>query len=209
MTNNMKMSERAEDMEQNRCFLIKNILSQDLCKFLSIQTEIDEYERTPKSSTQVPGSVELYDSIATQITNNIVLEKLKNSLKLEKIYSTYGFFRKYYKFQNLKKHTDRPECELSISICLDMHNEREPWEIFFENKKQNIVYAAKPEIGDGVVYMGMELPHWRESCQQKWLKQIFLHYTFNKELEFDLKNTENPDKTKLTKTLIKIMSEQY
>ena len=99
----------------------------------------------------------------------------------------------------------------SISICLDMHDKSQPWEIFFENKQQEVTYSGKPEIGDGIIYMGMELPHWREKCQQKWVKQIFLHYTFNQELEFD-KNTatgEDNDSRMLLNTLIKTLSENY
>jgi hypothetical protein len=102
---------------------------------------------------------------------------------------------------------DRPECELSVSICLDMFDADKPWEILFENTEQNIIYSAKPQISDAVVYKGMELPHWREKCEQAWVKQVFLHFTFNKELEFDLKNKPNYELDKLTKTFIKLLTE--
>jgi hypothetical protein len=208
VTNIIKMSQNVKDMETNRCILIKNMLSKDLCEYLSAQAEIDELKIKTGHSKQVPGSVEIYDSIATKITNNIVLYKLKETLKLKNIYATYGFYRKYYEYQELTKHTDRPECELSVSICLNMFDEKEPWEIFFENKEQDTVYEAKPDVGDAVVYMGMELPHWREACRQKWLKQLFLHYTFNKQLEFDLTNAREGENTQLEKAFIKLLIEQ-
>jgi len=206
-----QISENIKDFSSNRCCLVKNILDYDLCKYLSIQTELDILKAVKTNSNQVEGSREVYNSVGTKIANSIVLEKLKNKLELESIYSTYGFYRKYYKFQDLKKHIDRPECELSISICLDMHDKSQPWEIFFENKQQEITYSGKPEIGDGIIYMGMELPHWREKCQQKWVKQIFLHYTFNQELEFDknIATGEDNDSRMLLNTLIKTLSENY
>jgi len=171
--------------------------------------EFDTLDEGKHNSNQVLGSEELYDATAAKIVNNIVLEKIKTLLELKNIYSTYSFYRKYYKYQELTRHTDRPECELSISICLDMHNKYDPWGIFFENPEQNITYVAKPQIGDGIIYMGMEVPHWREKCPQKWLKQLFLHYSFNAILEFDLNRIkeEEKEKIKLTKTFIKLLAE--
>ena len=207
MTEQSKISENVKDIETNKCVLIKNLLSDDLCKFLSTQAEIDELDENSSNSRQVSGSVEIYDSVATKITNNIVLHKLKDTLKLQKIYTTYGFYRKYYKYQELVKHTDRPECELSVSICLNMSEKNKPWGLFFENTEQDCIYVAEPHVGDAVIYMGMDLPHWREPCEHNWLKQLFLHYTLNKELEFDLKNTPHPEVNKLFKTFIKVMNE--
>lgn len=211
MSNIVPISEDTGNFSTTKCCLLKNIISNDLCKYLSIQTEMDILETTKVDSKQVYGSREVYNSLGSKILNAIILEKLKNIFKLESIYSTYGFYRKYYRFQDLKKHIDRPECELSISICLDMHNKNEPWEIFFENKNNETIYSGKPNVGDGIVYMGMELPHWRDSCQQKWIKQIFLHYSFNQTLEFDIK-TIDPTKQEnylLTNNLIKTLSENY
>ena len=210
MTTLKDITENKNDINLNKCVLVKNILDKALCKFLSIQMELDSLDEGKNNSNQVPGSEELYDTTAAKIVNNIVLEKIKTLLELKNIYSTYSFYRKYYKYQELTRHTDRPECELSISICLDMQNKDDPWELFFENSEQNTTYVAKPQIGDGVIYMGMDVPHWREKCPQNWLKQLFLHYSFNATLEFDLcriKEKEEKEKIKLTKTLIKLLAE--
>ena len=139
MTNVLKISENVEDIKLNKCVLLKNLISADLCKFLSVQAEFDELEANKVNASQVVGSTELYDSTATKITNSIVLGKLRNILKLQSVYTTYGFYRKYYKYQELTKHVDRPECELSVSICLDMFDADKPWEILFENTEQNII----------------------------------------------------------------------
>lgn len=211
MANIQPISEDVGDFHKNRCVLVKNILDKDLCKFISIQGEFDHLRAPKQNSDQVFGSQEMYDSLSTKILNAIFLEKIKNILGLESIYTTYGFYRKYHKFQELVRHTDRPECEISISICLDMHQKNKPWEIFFENEKQGTIYSGKPEVGDGIIYMGEELPHWREKCTQKWVKQIFLHYSSNWQLEYDLKNSDPAVHPQLilTGTLIKTLSENY
>lgn len=205
------LSEDSREFINNRCMLVRNILDKDLCKFLSIQSEFDIIRDEKVNSDQVLGSREIYNALSSKILNAIVLEKIKNILKIESIYSTYGFYRKYYKFQELVKHTDRPECEVSVSICLDMQEKENSWEILFENKKQETIYSGKPRVGDGIIYMGMELPHWRQKCEQKWVKQIFLHYTTNQHLEFDLKRVDpaQVESTQLACSLIKTLSENY
>jgi hypothetical protein len=85
-----------------------------------------------------------------------------------------------------------------------MEDKTKPWPIYFENTEQNTVYRAEPSVGDGVLYLGMKLPHWRKKCEQKWVKQAFFHYSTNRELEFDPKNADGNTERK---NLIKIICE--
>lgn len=201
------MSEDLKNFKENKCSIIKNIISEDLLNYLNVTVELDAI-REKKNATQVVGSKEMYNMLSLNIVNQIIRTKIKDALKLDTLYSTYTFYRKYYKGQELTVHTDRPSCEISLSLCLSMADKTKPWSIFFKNNDHEITYEAKPSVGDGVLYLGCELPHWREKCEQKWVKQIFFHYSTNAELEFDNFNFQKPEEDILKSNFIKHILEQ-
>lgn len=186
MSVSKQMGETAEDFSDAGCCLIRNILSKDLCDYLSAQMEIDtsRYQKF-NACPQAAGAVDLYNTVSAQIAQNILLIKIKNFLKLNKIFSTYAYCRKYYKFQKLLTHIDRIECEISLSVCLSMADKTNPWSFYCRNSDQNIVYNGTPNVGDGILYLGAKLEHWREECEQNWIRQAFFHYSSDRELEFD------------------------
>jgi len=85
-----------------------------------------------------------------------------------KLYSTYAFWRMYTKFADLRKHTDRPACEISVSVCLG--SDGFEWPLFFNDTPINL------EPGDACIYLGCEVIHGREEYQGDWQAQTFLHY---------------------------------
>ena len=100
---------------------------------------------------------------------------------------TYSYARLYKKGDILKRHKDRPSCEISTTIHLGGH----PWPIFIDgtgannviNEEQNLIKPNAPagtkvllEVGDMLVYSGCELEHWREPFEGEVCGQVFLHY---------------------------------
>ena len=79
---------------------------------------------------------------------------------------TYSYARLYKHGDKLKRHKDRPSCEISTTINLG----GEPWAIFLEGTKVLL------EIGDMLVYSGCDLEHWREPFEGNICGQVFLHY---------------------------------
>ena len=115
-----------------------------------------------------------------------------------KLYNTYYYDRFYFPGQELKKHTDRPACEISVSIHVST-NIKESWPIWiktpdtFEDSAMKTLITSGEnkfidlDAGDGMVYKGCERPHWRdpmpgllESSISKnknlYYHQIFFHY---------------------------------
>jgi len=124
----------------------------------------------------VPSSVCLHSANSEIYTHLMyfllpLMEKETN-LKLKPIYS---YNRIYLGGSELKKHTDRDECEISASITL---------KYFYKDKnyKWPLCMGDLPiviETGDGVIYKGCEVPHWRpvfNQPQECWHHQLFLHY---------------------------------
>jgi len=79
---------------------------------------------------------------------------------------TYSYARVYEKGSILKKHKDRPSCEISTTLNLG----GDPWSIFLEGTEVNLA------PGDMLVYSGCELEHWRDEFQGDICGQVFLHY---------------------------------
>ena len=96
----------------------------------------------------------------------------ETNLKLKPIYS---YNRIYYGGSELQKHVDRDSCEISASIGLNFHYEN-------TNYKWPLCMGDMPIIikpGDGVIYKGAEIEHWRPIFTQPtncWHHQLFIHY---------------------------------
>lgn len=94
------------------------------------------------------------------------------------VFPTYSYFRLYTTNAELVKHTDRPSCEISTTLCLGMDtsniNVKEYpnylWPIYIDGKP----ISLKP--GDMVIYRGCEIEHWREPYKGLNHAQVFLHY---------------------------------
>ena len=104
-----------------------------------------------------------------------------------KLIPCYAYTRLYRKGNVLKRHKDRPSCEISTTLNLG----GDPWDIFMDPTGTNNVIDEYRGIhkanapkgvkillnpGDMVVYSGCELEHWREPFQGNLCGQVFLHY---------------------------------
>ena len=100
---------------------------------------------------------------------------------------TYSYARAYKKGDILKRHNDRPSCEISTTL----HLGGDPWSIFIDPTgtksvideykqihKPNAPKGIKVDlkVGDMLIYSGCELEHWREPFEGNLCVQVFLHY---------------------------------
>ena len=91
---------------------------------------------------------------------------------------SYVYFASYQGGAFLEKHTDRVQCEFSITLCLDYSPEpsrQTPWPIQLHTPSGiTTVYQA---IGDGLVYLGCKVPHSRGVLPVGHTSSsLFLHY---------------------------------
>jgi hypothetical protein len=89
------------------------------------------------------------------------------------LHPTYSYFRLYKRGDVLKRHRDRPACEISISLNIGQ-TPPEPWPIFVERDAGP--YDALLAPGDALLYRGCDCFHWREAFAGSRLVQVFLHY---------------------------------
>jgi len=168
----------------NKYIYIKNILSNDerellfnYAKLYNLSNQTTFCQQTPLNETIRYGDP-VTDSLLQ--SKKQIFEKASNFELIE----TYSFWRLYKKFSSLKKHTDRPSCEVTISVNVKADNE---WPLFIDGEK----IIIKP--GDGVLYFGGKFEHWREEYNGDYSFQIFFHYVLKngefKNLKWDGRQT--------------------
>ena len=135
---------------------------------------------------QVPNTFSCYADQVMETLLMKVLPVMKRHTDLDLI-PTYSYARLYKQGDILKRHKDRPSCEVSCTL----HLGGDPWPIFIDgtgadnviNEEQNLIKPNAPEgtkvildVGDMLVYSGCELEHWREPLEGNTCAQVFLHY---------------------------------
>ena len=135
---------------------------------------------------QIPGCYSKYADWVMETLLMYVIPIMKAKTGLELI-PTYSYTRLYEKGNILKRHKDRPSCEISTTL----HLGGEEWPIFLDpsggdfviDERKNIIKPGAPKgvqvdlkIGDMLIYSGCELEHWREPFQGNVCSQVFLHY---------------------------------
>jgi hypothetical protein len=138
---------------------------------------------------QVPETYSHYSDIAMEILLEELLPLMKKETNLNLI-PTYSYARIYKKGDVLKRHKDRPSCEISTTLNLG----GDSWPIYLspnenvgipesDGGKKGITVSSNAkgikvdlEPGDMLVYSGCILEHWREEFKGENCGQVFLHY---------------------------------
>ncbi len=181
--------------------VIKNAISKELAEFIfdyfKLKREAVKYLYDNKmmyetsllgtwKDSQVLNVYSHYADFAMETLLLKVMPIMKKETNLDLI-PTYSYARIYEKGSILKRHKDRPSCEISTTLNLG----GDPWSIFIDPTGSNNVIdeyknIIKPnahfgikvdlEPGDMLVYSGCELEHWREEFTGDICAQVFLHY---------------------------------
>ena len=151
---------------------------------------MDKFDYCPDEK-QVAGSLARYNIPTYRELHFLVKKEVEKRLEMD-LHPTYFYDRFYFPGQQLKRHSDRPACEVSVSLQISttLNN---PWPIWFERPDGSESYVEMNN-GDAVIYKGCEREHWRDAMpdEASWWKkkiakikgkeieqhhhQIFLHY---------------------------------
>jgi hypothetical protein len=132
--------------------------------------------------SQAPGDFSKYGEPIFDTLLNLGVEQME-MLTGKKLVPTYSYHRLYTTGTELKRHKDRPSCEISTTLCLgydvsNVDSKKYPnwdWPMFVkETNGTEVPVHMKP--GDMIIYRGCEVEHWREPFWGKNHAQVFLHY---------------------------------
>ena len=164
------------------------LLKREAVKWMHKNNYISEF--TPGfgkwNDKQVPNTYSCYGDMLMETLMMKVLPIMQQRTDMNLI-PCYTYTRIYKKGDILRRHSDRPSCEISTTL----HLGGDPWPIFLDPTGQKTVIDEykqihKPnapkgisidlEVGDMLVYSGCELEHWREPFEGDNCAQVFLHY---------------------------------
>ena len=138
---------------------------------------------------QIPGAYSKYGDWAMETLLMFMIPIMKAKTGMELV-PTYSYTRLYEKGNILKRHKDRPSCEISTTL----HLGGDEWPLFLDptggdyviygkGGEEKIVKPGAPKgvrvdlkVGDMLIYSGCDLEHWREPFQGNVCSQVFLHY---------------------------------
>ena len=178
----------ARSFKDNGYLIIPKILSGELLDFIGIHA----YNRARigdgawMEDPQAPNTPSFGCDYVMENLSDFLLPKIESAAGM-KLLPTYTYFRVYKAGDILEKHTDRPSCEISISLCL--RKKGNIWPIYINNT------AVMLEEGDAVLYKGCEVEHWREAYTEGTKQaQVFLHYVDVNGPYTEWKNDKKPYK---------------
>lgn len=167
---------------------LPEFLDKENCAQLTAELKKLVAQKQTTQDTQCPKSeaihgAQVFDSLLVQLLPHFELASGKRLLP------TYSYARLYAPGDELKNHTDRESCEISATVTLGF--EGDVWPIYMgDSIEKDNASEIKMDVGDAVLYRGMDKHHWREVYTEgKWQAQVFLHYVDadgpHKEWKFD------------------------
>lgn len=157
--------------EKNGYLVLQNALSADQCGDLVQHM----FELKSKGLLEQDEQCPLSDAVYGDPVFDDILQKFAEPLGKQvgkKLLPTYTYARIYRTGEVLKKHKDRPACEISATMTLG-YNAKNVWPIYFDEEKE---ISVDLEPGELAVYKGCEVLHWRKAFKGEWHVQVFFHY---------------------------------
>jgi PKHD-type hydroxylase len=165
------MKSTIEYFEKNGYVVLKDALTKQQCKQLTKHMfDLHENGKLVKDE-QCPLSDAIYGD---PIFDNILQKFAKpiGDAVGKELLPTYTYARIYRPGEILKKHKDRPACEISATMTLGFDSEP-IWPILFDEEKE---IPVELDVGEMAVYKGCDILHWRTPFKGQWHVQVFLHY---------------------------------
>lgn len=176
---------------------IPELIPMDLCNIFSTYALLKEKEEfTPeKEGQQIPGQQSVYGDTFAETLLLFLQPHIENATGLE-LCPTYTYYRVYRPGAKLKRHKDRPSCEVSATVCFGYQytdvEEDYKWAIYMDPESRSVPVGPEgfvsagnkgnkilQNIGDGAIYRGCEVEHWRKKFKagkDSFQVQIFFHY---------------------------------
>jgi hypothetical protein len=166
-------ADRARLFAQNRLVVLRRLLEErEVSLLYRYAAKAAHLGGMRSGDSQVPGASCSYGDPIMEGLLSKLLPTVDRASGL-RLFPTYSYFRVYQTGDVLGRHTDRPSCEISLSLCLGYEGPA-PWPIWIEGPRGAMRINLEP--GDGLLYRGIECSHWRCPYEGSRLAQSFLHY---------------------------------
>jgi hypothetical protein len=159
-------------------YLIPNILSEEECKFLVTQFDL---EKSNTKSVDIIAITPNTFGFRPSDEFNIYLDKLKpkvlETLNTIDLIDTNTYVREYKNKSFLAKHKDRTDINITMSICLESTINKK-WPLWAEIDNKNVNFNTN--VGDCIILTDSDkIIHWRDELicnENERVLQFFLHW---------------------------------
>lgn len=151
--------------------LLPNFINVGEAKKLSNEFKEDHKKNNYSGDSQAPNSACIYNY---ESHKKLLYEKCDEISKAvgTKVLPTYAYSRIYVKGEELAPHTDRPACEITVSVNFDCD---QVWPIYIHDSNLN-PQRIDLNPGDAAIFLGCFMDHWRDPFEGEFCTQSFLHY---------------------------------
>jgi hypothetical protein len=156
--------------------ILPGLVAPDICDLFTAYALFSELQNPHRIvyDNQVRNTYALYGDPLTEALLLYCHGPLQKQSGLD-LLPTYTYYRVYRPGAELPPHQDRPECEVSVSLCLgyDYESADITYPLFIENN------ALVLQPGDAILYLGTERIHSRPAFvapRNAYHVQAFLHY---------------------------------
>jgi hypothetical protein len=178
----IKRSKTSSRFRSRRYLLAKRILPQPVLDYLKTYYAILLVNDRFGKDSQCPSSLSLGGDAAFDAVLEWIRPEVARLVGFD-LTPTYSYTRRYAKGDVLKRHRDRASCEISMTLSIYIPRGAGPSVIHVKppNLKESKVEMSE---GDGCIYAGAEVEHWREPFRVDGYIQLFLHYIATKGANF-------------------------
>src|SRR4051812_42843832 len=162
----------AKRFREERYLVVKGLLPPPLLEYLKVYYAILLANDLFSHDTQCPASLSLGGDPALDAVLEWIRPELSRLVGFG-LAPTYSYTRRYAKGERLARHVDRDGCEISVTASIQIPKGAGPSVMYLKPPDAS---EAKVEMreGDGCVYAGTEVEHWRERFRVDGYIQLFL-----------------------------------
>jgi len=167
-------TQTAIDFRENRYLPVRGLLPENILQLLKIYYGILLSNNRFVADDQCPASLALGCDPALDAVLEWIRPETSRLIGLE-LTPTYSYTRLYAKGDVLARHKDRPSCEISVTVTINTPRDKGPSVIYLKPPGKDEIRVEMLE-GDGCLYAGTEVEHWREAFDADGCIQLFLHF---------------------------------
>jgi hypothetical protein len=164
----------ARRFRKRRYLFVKGILTQTILEYLKVYYAILMANNRFCTDDQCPSSLSLGGDAALDAVLEWIRPEVSRLVGFD-LAPTYSYSRQYARGEVLARHTDRTACEISVTVSIQIPKGAGPSVVHLKPPNFDETKVEMFE-GDGCVYAGTEVEHWRERFRVGGYIQLFLHF---------------------------------
>jgi len=159
---------------ERRYLFVKEILPRALLDYLKTYYAVLLANNAFARDEQCPSSLSLGADPGLDAVLEWIRPEVSQLVGLE-LAPTYSYTRRYANGEILPRHVDRAACEISMTMSIQIPKGAGPSVVHLKPPHRRET-KVKMREGDGCIYAGTEVEHWRERFRIDGYVQLFLHF---------------------------------